>query len=71
MAYKVNRELSLRLKLSMAKEIFFFPDLKELHVCNNPHLKFIHSNALSRRDKDDPTREDWPLLKGVRIILKE
>lgn len=55
----------------MAKEIFFFPDLKELHVCNNPHLKFIHSNALSRRDKDDPTREDWPLLKGVRIILKE
>lgn len=44
--------------------------LKELHMNNNPHLKYLDENALSRRDEEGNAEgEVWPPLQIVRILL--
>jgi len=41
--------------------------LKTLMCNNNPHLSFIHPEALSRKGKEDPNRLEYPPLKNLYL----
>ncbi|XP_055593119.1 leucine-rich repeat-containing protein 70 [Uranotaenia lowii] len=42
-------------------------NLKELHLCNNAQLTYLHGEAFSRPDADNPDRKDWPRLKQLYL----
>lgn len=41
--------------------------LQEVHICNNPELSYLHADAFTREDPDDPTRKNWPRVKRFYI----
>lgn len=41
--------------------------LKELHLAHNHHLSYIHPAAFSFDEKDNPDREQWPLLEKLNL----
>lgn len=41
--------------------------LKELQLSHNHHLTFIHPSAFTFPEKDNPEREQWPLIKKLHL----